>query len=79
MDVTEARELMRKGEVKFKYTKKDGTMREARGTLNMDIIPEKDHPKGNSYELRTNLLIYFDLDKEAWRSCWEKNFIDVIE
>lgn len=28
-------------ETKFKFTKKDGTEREARGTLNFDMIPEE--------------------------------------
>lgn len=55
------------GEVKFTYTKIDGTLREARGTTKLDMIPEDLHPKtpGNAH------VAYFDLDKNEWRSVAE--------
>jgi len=51
----------------FEYTKKDGTLREAYGTLQFAFIPEDQQPKSNSdYESKN--FRYFDLDKNAWRS-----------
>ena len=56
--------------VYFSYEKKDGTMRDALGTLNFDLIPEEFRPKDSSegdYKESTNIR-YFDIDKQGWRS-----------
>lgn len=57
------------GIVKFSYTKKDGSRREAVGTL--DSVPAV---KG---ERRTNhgVLTYFDLDAQNWRAAKVENLI----
>lgn len=54
-------------EFKAVFVKKDGTVREAHGTLDLNRIPEDQHPKG----LRTpppHVFTYWDIDKQAWRS-----------
>ena len=56
----------------FSYMKKDGTMRNAFGTLNPKLIPEefkiKDYdPTINEHYNGSNLK-YFDLEKNGWRS-----------
>ena len=72
------RQMLTKGIVNFRYWKRnpDATfegdpfiLREARGTLLTDIIPEDKRPKGTANR-KTNYknMAYYDLDREAWRS-----------
>ena len=66
-------------ETKFKFQKKDGTEREARGTLNFDAIPKESTPKGTqTWEDPDDIVKYWDLDKEAWRSFRWEQFIDLL-
>lgn len=53
--------------VVFSYIKKDGSMRNAIGTLNEKLIPEEFKPKDASSNNGKNLK-YFDLEKNSWRS-----------
>lgn len=66
-------------EVCFTYKKKNGETRKARGTKNETIIGKINEDalvKGNGdRNLSPDVIRYFDLDKEAWRSCR----IDMIE
>lgn len=72
------REKLSQGETKFVFKKKDGTIRPAVGTTNLDLVPQDLWPKDMSgdYEERekqsTNIK-FFDLDKLAWRSCNENS------
>jgi hypothetical protein len=61
------RKMLQKGKIHFEFTKKDGTLREALGTLNSEFIPMEMQPKEDNLEKYENLR-YFDLDKNAWRS-----------
>ena len=66
-------------ETKFKFQKKDSTEREARGTLNFDVIPKESTPKGTqTWEDPDDIVKYWDLDKEAWRSFRWEQFIDLL-
>ena len=66
-------------ETKFKFQKKDGTEREAIGTLNFDVIPKESTPKGTqTWEDPDDIVKYWDLDKEAWRSFRWEQFIDLL-
>jgi hypothetical protein len=66
-------EQLGKGEVRFEYLKANGELRKARGTLCHGISPELD-----SYEFKDDkpdvgqkdfgIIVYFDLDKEEFRS-----------
>lgn len=67
------KKILEKGKVHFVYTKKDGTLREATGTLKYEFIPEDMWPKMDFSEVKDPPkdpinLRYFDLDKNAWRS-----------
>ena len=70
------RYYLRHGIVRFTYVKKDGTLREARGTNCADIIPPSKMPKGVLAQKvalglqQPNYLSvpYYDLDKETWRA-----------
>ena len=59
-------ERLTKGEVNFSYEKIDGSTRKARGTTNVDLIPEEWRPTGGS--LAHDGTAYFDLDIQEWRS-----------
>ena len=64
------------GVAEFTYTKQDGTIRTARGTLCTELIPPSKTPKGTlEREIELGLaqpnyksIAYYDLDKEDWRS-----------
>lgn len=59
--------------VKFSYTKKNGELREALGTLNSNIIEEYggELPKGTG-ETPTDTFPYWDVNSGAWR-CFKKD------
>jgi len=59
-------ERLTQGEVKFSYEKLDGSVREVRGTTNVELIPEEWRPSGGT--LAHSGTAYFDLDIEQWRS-----------
>ena len=68
----------------FSYFKKDGTIRQARGTLNFSRIPEEHHPKSLSSapDVRPenyDTFPYYDLDAAAWRSFRLDLFIGFVE
>lgn len=79
---------LQKGIYDFSYFKTDGTIREARGTLNLELIPEDKRPKGeNSSPLRggrvgsepaPGVFTYYDLIAQGWRSFRCDNFIGFI-
>ena len=69
---------MRKGVVEFSYTKKDGSTRIAKGTLNFEIMGEENTPKsGVEYDTETTTR-YFDVDSEGWRSFKNDNFLEIL-
>jgi hypothetical protein len=61
---------LKRGEIKFSYEKVDGSIREARGTTLLDLIPPSQHPKDG--EKAHKGTAFFDLDNLAWRSISEK-------
>ena len=80
------RVLMRTNIVQFSYFKTDGSIRQARGTLCLDLIPEKDRPQSASEHSDESpkkrkenyeTLTYYDLDREAWRSFKITEFIGI--
>ena len=63
------RKWMQSGIVTFSFWKSDGSIREARGTLNLSLVPEDMHPKGTKSSIvNWSIVNYFDLDKQEWRS-----------
>lgn len=56
--------------VTFTFTKKDGTMRQAHGTLASSICPVTGESK------KCNAVqVYYDTDKKAWRSFLKANLL----
>lgn len=64
--IEELRDILLMEKARFEYRKRDGTMRQAYGTLQYAFIPEDMHPKDETVEYSN--FRYFDLDKGAWRS-----------
>ena len=67
--------------VTFSYWKKDGSIREAHGTLRPDLIPESLHPKGNPsihHSINPSIINYYDLNRQAWRSFDIRLFIGFV-
>lgn len=80
-------DLLRAGEVKFKYIKKDGTLRKARGTMNpklMDLPKKKkqadvnkaEHKQKKKRKLPADSVFYYDLESKGFRSFKMANFIE---
>ncbi len=61
-------------EVTIKFTKKDGTIRIMRCTLDFNKVPKEDRPKSVDISKILNLIQnagiihVYDLDKKGWRS-----------
>lgn len=77
------RNQLRNGIYRFSYFKSDSSIREATGTLNMELIPEEHRPKGDmsdgtAREPAPGVFTYYDLEKKAWRSFRYDNFIGFI-
>lgn len=55
--------------VEFVYTKVNGEKRTAHGTLKNSVLEANNAmPTGNMTNKSDNVLRYYDIDKEAWRS-----------
>ena len=72
--INEFKQSLQSGVVNFEYQKKDGTARQAIGTLCESIIIEKggNMPKGTG-ETPDNTIPYWDIEKCSWRSCLKDN------
>ena len=76
------RTKLRTGVFRFSYFKKDGSIREARGTLNPLLIPDDNMPKSGidpNAVTPVETFCYYDLDAQGWRSFRLDNFIGFVE
>jgi hypothetical protein len=76
--------MLASGVYRFSYFKKEGHIREARGTLCPDLIPEEHHPKSLSAARSVNSensssFSYYDLIAGGWRSFCLDLFIGFVE
>lgn len=78
IDINELKNLLKNGEVKFEYLKKDGTVCTARGTMKSDIITPK-LKGGKSTVGGSGYTVYYDLDKDAFRCFAESRLVGVVE
>ena len=72
---------LQNGIYRFSYFKTDGSIREATGTLNLELIPEEHRPKNDgstAKETAPGVFTYYDLEKKSWRSFRCDNFIGFI-
>ena len=65
--------------VKFQFKKKDGTIRDAIGTLKRALMKQEDgtlwEPKGESKPEPASVVRYFDVEKGSWRCFTVTDFI----
>ena len=66
--------ILHDGIVSFKYKKKDGSIREALGTLLPDMCPET---KGSGRPMPEHLQLYYDLEKKSYKSFNKSNLLEV--
>ena len=73
------REKLQQGKTNFVFKKKDGSERNAIGTLNFDLIPTEDtqFKSDEPREERTDQVTYYDLEKHAWRCCKTENILSI--
>jgi hypothetical protein len=78
VNASELHEMLCKGKVKFQFTKKDGSVRTAVGTLKSSMITNK--PSGGQNKVKdAGYTSYFDIEKDAWRCFAESKLIGVVE
>ena len=76
VNINDFKNALRKGVVNFKYKKKNGEIRDAKGTLNVGIMGEENTPKGTGYDIVDTNIRYYDLNSEGWRSFIAENLIE---
>ena len=76
VNITNFKNALHKGVVEFKYIKKNGEIRTAKGTLNIDVMGEDNAPKGTGYDIVDTNIRYYDLNSEGWRSFIAENLIE---
>jgi len=74
-------EKMLEQAVRFSFKKKDGSTRDAVGTLRPDLMKQEDgtlwQPSGESKPEPANVIRFFDVIAGAWRSFTCVNFLAV--
>lgn len=64
--------------VEFEYTKKDGSIRRARGTQNIDYMDGwKPSPAGEFFTKAEGVIRYYDLDSKGWRCCRPESVVSI--
>ena len=58
---------MKSETVSFVFKKKDGSIRQAKGTKSSLVVPKEFAPKGTGKVCLSNIN-YFDVDSNGWRS-----------
>lgn len=56
------------GDVVVTFTKKDGSERVMKCTLQESKIPQEYTPKGTERKVNDNVLAVFDVENQGWRS-----------
>jgi hypothetical protein len=75
-DLTEFGKMLREGIVEFEFIKKDGSVRSAKGTLVAEHLPApKADSDGTSRKPNENVMVYFDMEKQSFRSFVKESFV----
>ena len=62
-------EQLNEGATDFQFRKIDGTVRTARGTTKLDLIPADQRPSGEITNPETSAVVtFYDLNAKGWRS-----------
>lgn len=76
VNINDFKNALRNGVVEFKYKKKNGEIRTAKGTLNIEVMGKDNAPKGTGYDIVDDNIRYYDLNSEGWRSFIPENLIE---
>ena len=68
---------LHEGIVEFTYKKKDGSTRNARGTLVEDLLPETSKDDTRKTTNHDTCVYYYDLDSDGWRAFLKENLISI--
>ena len=77
MMIESLKEKMSAGVAHFVFKKKDGTIREAWGTLNRSLVEKYINGHGESREIYA-ASAYYDIEKAEWRSFRWESIIQVF-
>jgi len=77
MLIQSLKEKMCNGVAHFLFLKKDGSVREAWGTLNRSLVSKYINARGESREIYATSA-YFDVEKAQWRSFRWESIIQVF-
>lgn len=75
--IEKVKEALNNYKAYFKFRKLDGEVRHALGTTNLNDVPVDKHPKGIKQGAK-EVVTFFDLQKEEWRSFRKDSFIDLV-
>lgn len=67
---------LQKGIVKFYFTKVDGSLREAYGTLKESLLPET---KGTGRKPSDTVQVYYDTEKQEFRCFKKANLMSIAQ
>lgn len=71
--------MLHEGIVEFEYIKKDGSVRQAKGTLVAEYLPapnaDSDGSDGKTRKANENVMVYFDMEKKSFRSFVKGHFL----
>lgn len=74
--VEDLKQMLHEGIVNFEFIKKDGSVRQAKGTLLAEYLPAKKADADESPRKHNeNVVVYFDLEKKAFRSFVKESFV----
>lgn len=73
--LSKLRKAMKKGIVKFMYTKLSGEVRTAWGTLKEELIPAT---SGDNRKKNDSVMVYFDKEKDSYRCFKVANFLKIV-
>ena len=74
----EIKDTLTSGICKFTFTKKDGTIREAYGTLNSEVITKNNATPNGRGSKKEGTIPYYDVEANAWRSFKTESFIEFL-
>ena len=65
---TQLREILNGGVVRFQFRKRDGSIRNALGTRNVDLIPKNEYVKHVEDINEKKSVVFWDLEECSFRS-----------
>lgn len=78
MNAQTLRQRLREGVVNFKFVKKDGTERHAKGTTCADHLPASELERERSSSKKTGVVTFYDMEAQGWRSLQENTTIELV-